>query len=573
MRLSPSAMRGPGSAVSSFSQPLRHSRVRGLWLLCVACLAPAGLVRADGGPRSPGQDGSAQNAAAPVPIGESDDGDILFIPDSTALPIFSVGAQFEAATISDVEPADFDGDGLVDLAVAWYATDFQDMSANRRAVSILLGTGSPEFTPGPVLELYQPNFEFPEKSIFRNGTSELAVGDFDGDGDPDMAALPFFGDEIWFIENLGGGAFAQYLYFIFDINSGGNEITPPKAAVADFAGVGRDVLVYVVDPILYVDQVPVHFWRGMQLSDMRRVRWEGDGGPFVQWTRSLAVDDFDGDGRPDVAFSGSDSPPLEEHPAIVVWHNLNLSTKRFDVSTFTPSFLCSDIVAFRPPGACRAGLLTLDLNGLEVEHWTPSSCTGPPALSLVAAADGYAGSFNRGMAGATGDIDGDGDLDLVTRQRLTSLENCGAIDVTRIAPDGAALDRVDPTPVSSCGYSESSANGILRPRNLAVADLFGNERPEIVAAFDAEESEGAAGANGTLRLALWSNSCPADVNADGQTNILDLGVLLEAFGACTGAPEFDPAMDLDRDGCVDVHDLALVLQDFGCNCCAGSSHH
>ncbi|MEP0845706.1 MAG: VCBS repeat-containing protein [Phycisphaerae bacterium] len=489
------------------------------------------------------------------------------------MPVFSVGAQFDAATISDVEPADLDGDGLVDLAVAWYATDFQDMSANRRAVSILLGTGSPEFAPGPVLELYQPNFEFPEKSIFRNGTSELAVGDFDGDGDPDLAALPFFGDELWFIENLGGGAFAQYLYFIFDINSGGNEITPPKAAAADFAGVGRDVLVYVVDPILYVDQVPIHFWRGTQLSDMRRVRWEGNGGPFVQWTRSLAVDDFDGDGRPDVAFSGSDSPPLEEHPAIVLWHNLNLSTKRFDVSTFTPSFLCSDIVAFRPPQACRAGLLTLDLNGLVAEHWAPSSCSGPPTLSLVAAEEGYVGSFNRGMAGATGDIDGDGDLDLVTRQRLTSLDDCGAIDVTRIAPDGAALDRVDPAPVLTCGYAESSANGILRPRNLAVADLFGNQRPEIVAAFDAEEAEGEAGANGTLRLALWSNSCPADVNADGQTNILDLGELLGAFGSCDGTPDFDAAVDLNHDGCADVDDLALILENFGCTCCVGTSHH
>jgi len=59
--------------------------------------------------------------------------------------------------------------------------------------------------------------------------------------------------------------------------------------------------------------------------------------------------------------------------------------------------------------------------------------------------------------------------------------------------------------------------------------------------------------------------CPGDVDADGDTDLTDLSVVLGAFGACTGQPNFVPEADLDGNGCVELADLSVQLGDFGCD--------
>lgn len=534
-----------------------------LAIAITAVLSPG--VRA-GDPRSPGLPGL--DPAQAEPLGE-EESDLIFDPTPITLPVIDIPAGFETAEITDVESADFDQDGQNDLAVAWFISDVQNPAANRRTLTFFFGSPSGTFERAADLDLFVYDAAFPELSVFRNGTGEIAIGDFDGDGDPDLAVLPFFGDELWFIENLGARSFAQHLEFAFDFNSGGNEITPPKAVVGDFLGNGRDMLVYIVDPIFYVDQVPIHFWRGSSLSGMYRARWDGQGGPFVQWTRGLAVGDFDGDAKLDVAFTASDNPPLEDDPALIIWHSLNTQTKRFQVSTFEPSFLCSDLLAIQPQAACRPGLMLFDLNGLAVEYWAPSACSGAVSLAPSVLVEGYTGAFNRGMNGAVADLDNDGDLDLVTRQKLGTLSNCEKVEVTLQSDGGAAWTRVDPTPLNSCGFAISGDNGILRPNSLTVTDVLGNARPEIVAAFGPQVASGDSPARsiGSLRLAIWRNGCMADVDDDGATGVVDLGLMLESFGLCDGASNYLPQCDLTSDGCVDNADLSMLLEDFGCSCC------
>jgi hypothetical protein len=56
--------------------------------------------------------------------------------------------------------------------------------------------------------------------------------------------------------------------------------------------------------------------------------------------------------------------------------------------------------------------------------------------------------------------------------------------------------------------------------------------------------------------------CPADLTSDGQVNGADLGVLLSAWGACSGAC----AADLNADGIVNGADLGALLAAWGsCN--------
>ena len=62
----------------------------------------------------------------------------------------------------------------------------------------------------------------------------------------------------------------------------------------------------------------------------------------------------------------------------------------------------------------------------------------------------------------------------------------------------------------------------------------------------------------TVRHAL-----PGDVNGDGHVDQSDLGMLLAAFGLCSGDLGFDPDADIDGDGCVGQGDLGILLANFG----------
>ena len=49
----------------------------------------------------------------------------------------------------------------------------------------------------------------------------------------------------------------------------------------------------------------------------------------------------------------------------------------------------------------------------------------------------------------------------------------------------------------------------------------------------------------------------------GRVDGFDLVVLARAFGSVAGAPAYDPAVDLDRDGDIDGDDLAILAANFG----------
>lgn len=62
---------------------------------------------------------------------------------------------------------------------------------------------------------------------------------------------------------------------------------------------------------------------------------------------------------------------------------------------------------------------------------------------------------------------------------------------------------------------------------------------------------------------LANSSTPGDINGDSHVDILDVLVMLQAFGASTGDAQYDSNCDLNGDGIVDVSDLLILVDNFG----------
>jgi len=108
--------------------------------------------------------------------------------------------------------------------------------------------------------------------------------------------------------------------------------------------------------------------------------------------------------------------------------------------------------------------------------------------------------------------------------------------------------------VEDVGNLPTAAGGPLRgTHDIAVFDIDGDTWPDLVIGT----------CNGTT---VWINQppCPADINADGVVNVLDLIELLLCFGQPANPP-CDIA-DVNGDNTVNVLDLIQLLLAFGQSC-------
>lgn len=190
---------------------------------------------------------------------------------------FSVGPTIAVAGFpASVAVADFNGDGIPDLAVACQPLGSTQVPG---WIEILLGNGDGTFTA--IAQTPSTGYV----------PSSLAVGDFNGDGIPDLAiANPYYSPysdqgSVTILLGRGDGTFAPM---------GGSLVTgslPTSIAVADFNGDGKADLVTANSG---VDTVTVFLGNGngtfaapMSISVGAR-------------TCCLAVGDFNGDGLSDI---------------------------------------------------------------------------------------------------------------------------------------------------------------------------------------------------------------------------------------------------------------------------------
>jgi hypothetical protein len=183
--------------------------------------------------------------------------------------------------------ADFNGDGIPDIAVL----DANGVGAP--FLTILLGNGDGTFTAKPVTG-------FDSNALSFNSTArKLAVGDFNGDGIPDLAVGEYPGSAAILL-GVGDGTFTLATTLI---DPGGLEDNAPALSIGDFNGDGVPDLLMIGEGIISHDPNNAVIFPG-----------NGDGTFGAAITpsitpgfgaQSVVSGDFNGDGILDIAVSAT----------------------------------------------------------------------------------------------------------------------------------------------------------------------------------------------------------------------------------------------------------------------------
>lgn len=238
--------------------------------------------------------------------------------------------------VVDARPADFDGDGRIDLAVAQFGYDQGQVSWMRR-------TGPWSFDHKTLLSL--------------SGTVNVCVADFDLDGDPDFAAqVSQQWEEIHFFENDGRGNFRNRIIW----GSTNEDYSSSGMTAADLDQDGYTDLIFTngdgFGPTALPGPKP---WHGVQW--LRNL-----GGGVFEFSRigslggaySPAVADLDGDGDQDVVALSSFNDWSDPKAESLVWFRQNTDgsfTRK--ILAYTPTHLLTvDIAEFG--GSAAPDLIT-----------------------------------------------------------------------------------------------------------------------------------------------------------------------------------------------------------------------
>ena len=149
------------------------------------------------------------------------------------------------------------------------------------------------------------------------GAIHVPVADYDGDGDLDIATVMSQEDEeVWGFENLGGGQFRPTMLWRspnFDLGSAG-------LVAADLDQDGDvDLVLPVGDNLEDFDAFPQPYHGCLWLENQGGWRFVEHRIATLGGTYAAAVGDLDGDGDPDVALVSMDNDWRDPRTASLVW--------------------------------------------------------------------------------------------------------------------------------------------------------------------------------------------------------------------------------------------------------------
>ncbi len=411
-----------------------------------------------------------------------------------------------------------------------------------------------------------PVFDFTnnQEVMVGKGPLELAVGDIDGDGDPDAITSNFQDDSHTVILNDGVGGYDAWATFAGLNGSTGLTLADLDSnGVLDLATVGEaaqsqaSVAVYL-NPTDWAAPESTIYDIGINAGPqtVRAGDMDGDGdldlvtpdadaetisvfmnngdGTFttpviyptgeLPWSVGLA--DLDGDGDIDVAVGS-----LTENQVRIY--------KNAGDGTLAPS----------KPATVAPGPMQIEVGDIDSDgdiDIIASSFFGGVVNLLFNDGDGtftfvvQLGELGLSPGAAGGDFDNDGDLDIVA----TNYDTYG---VHFFINDGLG---------TFTSFEEDAiVQAAQNPQFIIARDIDADGDIDVITAN--------AGAGS---VSIFFNNTPqgivSDVDQNGIVDSGDLMVVVEAFG-CTGWGCNDSPADTDADGDVDSADLNNVLRDFG----------
>jgi len=400
---------------------------------------------------------------------------------------------------NSVAVGDFNADGRPDLAVANF---------NSHNVSILLGNANGTFVT-------RINYAVGGQPFF------VAVGDFNTDGWPDLAVANFGGNTVSILRGNATGTFAAAVNYPVGF-------TPSSVAVGDFNADGR--------PDLAVANTSAPFAGGISNVSILLGNAPPNAGTFQpavnydvgREPRSVAVGDFNADGRPDLAVAnGNFFGVLFSDNVSVLLGNGNGT---FQVAVnyaagFTPiSVAVGDFNADGRPDLAVANQNSNTVSVLLTDNPPPAIIQQPASqivqagqnAALAITANGFGNTLTyqwrkNGIAVANG-----GNISGATSPTLTF--------TPALSGDTASYDVVVSAPACSGGSLVTTSTAAI--------------------------------------LTVTGTVCPADFNADGTLDPDDLADYITAFFAIppgTGS-------DFNADGVTDPDDLADFITAFFAGC-------
>ena len=295
------------------------------------------------------------------------------------------------------------------------------------------------------------SFVGPTNFAAGDGPSSVAVGDFNADGDLDLAVANIFSDNVSVLLGGPGGTFTPPTSF-----AAGDG--PSSVSVGDFNADG--------DPDLAVANI---------FSANVSVLLGGPGGTFTSPTNfaagdgpsSVAVGEFNGDGDPDLAVANFDS----DNVSVLLGGPGGGFTgpTSFPTAEGPRSVTVGD---FNGDGDLDLALATRDTDLVSVLLGGPGGTFGAP--TNFPAGDAFPGSI------AVGDFNGDGDLDLAVgnwspRGTDPDFNFPGSVSVLVGGPGGTFA-----APISF-----PAGNG---PASVSVGDFNGDGRPDLAVGNSASDN-------------------------------------------------------------------------------------
>jgi trimeric autotransporter adhesin len=407
-------------------------------------------------------------------------------PSFAAQQVFNTGLYPNSVAVGD-----FNGDGRLDLASANSGSD---------DVSVLLNTTAPgAATPS-----------FATQQIFRTGAhpDSVAVGDFNGDGKLDLASANSGPDDIWVLLNTTASGDTTLTFTTqpgFDTGHNPNSVAvgdfnsdgKPDLASANYGSNTVSVLLNTTPP-----GASMASFAAQQIFSTDR------------YPSSVAVGDFNGDGMPDLASANF----LDDTVSVL----LNNTAPGANTPTFAPQ---QTFNTFFRPYCVAVGDFNGDgkpdianTNSHYTNHYTVSVFLNETAPGATTPSFSEQQPFVLGdqpKSVAVGDFNGDGRLDLVSASTGTNnvsvLLNLGS-ELTTSTATGAILDDDAPVSISKVAGDHQSASiytAFITPLAVAVENGAGHPVQGARVTFTAP-STGASGA--------FASSATVTTNAAGRAS-------------------------------------------------------